>query len=154
MTLPIAFDGQVQLLDWSETAKGGAKIVLQLDGPEALEPFRSMTLAKRGAAGQRLAAVFVVVDDDEKPVAVERPKGGPLAKLAGQWCADVRFQNWIGTMYGNISEGSNPSEAVARDVLCDVCRIESRAELDHDAQARQRFNEYIREPYRKHAGAA
>lgn len=63
-----AFSGEVMLLDWSETAKGGAKIVLQLDGPDALEPFRTMTLAKRGIAGQRLMAVLVEIGEDEKPI--------------------------------------------------------------------------------------
>lgn len=62
-----SFAGEVMLLDWSETAKGGAKIVLQLDGPGALEPFRTMTLAKRGTAGQRLMAVMVEIAEDELP---------------------------------------------------------------------------------------
>lgn len=56
---------EVMLLDWSETAKGGAKIVLQLPSPEDLEPFRKMTLAKRGVAGQRLAVAMVEIHDDE-----------------------------------------------------------------------------------------
>lgn len=68
------FKGEVMLLDWSETAKGGAKIVLQLDGPESLEPFRTMTLAKRGVAGQRLMAVMVEVGDDDRPAMPSVPK--------------------------------------------------------------------------------
>jgi hypothetical protein len=82
------------LLNWSVTANGGAKLVLQLPDEEALEPFKAMTLAKGKHAGQRLAAVFVEIGDDEKPVPQRRPGAGPLAQLAGRWCEDERFQQF------------------------------------------------------------
>lgn len=76
-----SFAGEVMLLDWSETAKGGAKIVLQLDGPDALEPFRTMTLAKRGIAGQRLMAVLVEIGEDEKPLDGAGGLAGPGSRI-------------------------------------------------------------------------
>jgi hypothetical protein len=60
---------EVMLLSWSDTASGGAKIVLQLADPDELDAFKQMTLAKKGHAGQRLMCVLVEIDPDtERPV--------------------------------------------------------------------------------------
>lgn len=74
------------------------------------------------------------------------PKGGEWAKLAGIWCNDRDFWDWAST----VSEAGDINTALqAREFVCDLCFIESRAELDHDPQALGHFNEEIRHPFMK-----
>lgn len=137
----VIFKGELQLLRWSETSNGGATVTFQLADPAELEHFKDMTLAKKGQAGQRIAAMMAEVGDDEQPVQQPgKPKGGELARQAGIWCADPRFQQWF-LVSGEI-------EAKAK--VCDLCWIKSRSELDHDKNAADRFNNLISAPYRKH----
>lgn len=70
----------------------------------------------------------------------EKPKGGPLARLAGQWCADPQFQYWIG------AEGAEDAAERVRM----QCGIKSRAELDHNSDAASRFDWMIRKPFMQH----
>ena len=92
---------EAMLLRWAETSNGGATIVLQLSDAADLEHFKRMTLAKKGQVGQRLMVGVAEIGDDEQPVApaAGKPKGGPLSILAGQWCADPQFQEWLNTTY-------------------------------------------------------
>ena len=87
------YNNEAQLAGWSESNTSGAMIRLWLPDSKALEPFKALTARKGGTAGQVLALCVVVVGDDGKPeqqpepaVEPEKPKGGPLAKLAGMWC--------------------------------------------------------------------
>jgi hypothetical protein len=152
------------LLAWAETSQGGSRIVLQLADPDDLEPFKAMSLAKgRGKnaiAGQRLMVAFVEIGDDEQPVAesqddmnrrltkrvMDMPiaKGGPLSRLAGRWCNDEAFQKWI-TPLGEI-ECRGDSETAAALVRT-LCGVKSRAEIDHDPKAAEKFERLIRRPF-------
>lgn len=67
----------------------------------------------------------------------EKPKGGPLAKLAGQWCADPHFRHWLGAKDADD----------AADIVRLKCGIQSRAELDHDKYAATRFEVIFRKPF-------
>jgi hypothetical protein len=66
--------------------------------------------------------------------AIAKLKGGPLARLAGQLCGNPRFQAFMGAS----------SADQAADYLRTRCRIDSRAELDHDQDAAQRFHQVRR----------
>lgn len=68
-------------------------------------------------------------------------KGGQLARLAGQLCAQRHFQQWLG------AESTEHAAAIVRG----VCQVESRAQLDHDDEARARFHKHIRGPWVKGA---
>lgn len=146
---------EVQLLDWSETAKGGCKIVLQLPGPEDLEHFRAMTLAKGGKAGQVLMAVFAPVDPSEappEPVEAAHRKPGPLCILAAQWCRDPHFARWLRNTFFKWNGKGMASvevftEAECRAVILDRCKIGSRRELDTVPAARETFERDFRKPY-------
>lgn len=89
---------------------------------------------------------------------VGRPKGGALAKLAGQWCNLGSFFNWIRPVYdrklgGNGSAfGDWDSDEVCASEFCRhavlvMCDIDSRAMLDHDPIAAEKFHRLIRLPY-------
>lgn len=58
------FSDEVMLLRWAESNASGATVTFQLCDPAQLEVFKSLTLAKRGQAGQILACVLVPIDPD------------------------------------------------------------------------------------------
>lgn len=140
----IAFQGEVQLLNWSETHNGGAKIVLQLADAADLESFKVMTVRKGKVAGQRLAVVMVEIGDDEQPVAQAEPKARPgeLCVMACTFCADMRFQYWVSTQCGACD-----TEAEAKTFILGMCGVESRKDLDSNLVASNRFHKDIREPF-------
>jgi hypothetical protein len=141
----IAFKGEVQLLRWSETSNQGATVTFQLADPSELERFKTMTLAKKGMVGQRLAAVMVEVGDDEKPIEQPAPKQKPgeLCILACTFCADKEFWKWADW------EREDPctNEAEAKQFILDKCGITSRKELDTSIAAAKVFHEEIRKPF-------
>lgn len=71
--------------------------------------------------------------DHEK---AEKPKGGPLSQLAGQWCNDETFQRFLNQRYG---EKCTTKEETAQ-LLRHLCGVESRADLDHDPDAKAEFH--------------
>lgn len=76
----------------------------------------------------------------------EKPKGGPLAKLAGIWCHDPEFWKWLETDPDNACHSAQG----AAHCLYAICGIESRVELDNDPAAAERFHRLIRGPYSRH----
>ena len=77
------------------------------------------------------------VAGDDIPTAYEKPKGGLLARLAGQLCAEEKFQSWMCV----------ETEAGAAKLVREICVVDSRAELDHNEMAAERFHTQIRKPY-------
>ena len=70
-------------------------------------------------------------------------KGGALAKLAGRFCQQAAF--W------RFAKVDGP--AAAAQWIRRTCEVVSRAELDHNAAAAQRFHELVRKPFVKAKGA-
>lgn len=75
-----------------------------------------------------------------------RAKGGELARLAGIWSNEQSFWDWVEMIQANPCHG----EEAAAAFIYAVCGIESRAQLDHDAVARGKFDQLIRKPYAKY----
>lgn len=153
----VAFKDEVQLLSWSETSNGGAKIVFQLPDGQCLDPFRDKALGKKG--GQRYMCVLVEIGDDEQPVR-RGPEAGPLCKLSAMWCGRVDFREWLEHHFPDtwfaarekLSEetfGEVPSVDIAAETVRMVCDAKSRKDLDTDPLARERFNLNIRLPFGK-----
>jgi len=141
------FHGEVQLASWSETHNGGAKIVLWLADPSDLDVFRTLTLRKGNTAGQRFMVAMVEIDDDEQPVQPppakpEPEKGGALANLAGMWCDAQEF--WLFLRAQRCPCGSAKEAA---EIIYHVCKVKSRAELDHNEEAARIFQEKFRGPF-------
>jgi hypothetical protein len=80
---------------------------------------------------------------EQKPE--EKPKGGPLAKLAGMWCKDETFHEYFSQHVD--PETHEISDEGAADYIRAICRVDSRAEIDSNGEASVRFHEYIRQPY-------
>lgn len=79
-----------------------------------------------------------VAGNADVPAADENPKGGDLARLAGRWCNDPHFLEWVGVA----------TEQEAAAFIYAECGIESRKELDHNRRAADIFHANIREPHR------
>lgn len=73
-------------------------------------------------------------------------KGAALARLAAQLCEQKAFQNWVVSRIGAAPQGVSEQQHAAQFVR-DACGIESRAELDHDANAATLFHAAVRRPY-------
>ena len=131
------FQGEVQLAGWSETHTGGCKVTFWLADTSDLDVFRTLTVRKGNTAGHRLACVLVEIGDDEQPVEPIEMKGGPLAKLAGMWCRDNYFREWLWSV-----TDMEPDEYIKH-----ICDIDSKRELDHNKISATRFHTLIREPF-------
>lgn len=154
------FKGELMLAGWSETHNGGAKVTFWLPDPTDLDAFKSLTIAKGKTAGHRFMAVLVEIGDDEMLKAstdakiIGAAKGGAKARLAGILCADPAFQKWLFDRKGVvILSPTVDREASAAATVREVCRVRSRAELDHNEAAGKRFDAEIRLPWQEHCNA-
>jgi hypothetical protein len=73
----------------------------------------------------------------------ERNVGGQLARLAGQFCNAEPFQSWLRKTYD--PKPRTPAEAA--EIIRLVCKVASRADLDHDEAAASIFHLQFRLPY-------
>lgn len=143
------FQAETMLLDWSNTARGGPKIVLQLSSEEELEHFKALTLAKGKHAGQILMAVFALVDPSEAPpdpTEAAHRKPGPLCILAAKWCRDPDFQHWVPIQFLARTRISCTEEE-CRAIILDRLKIGSRREIDTVPAAKEAFEREFRKPF-------
>lgn len=142
----IAFKGEVMLLNWNESKQGRTAVFL-LDEESESHPFKKFTTKKGKRAGQRFMAVLVELNDDDTPV-IQEKKGGPLSRSAAQMCENQRFQEFIVAWNRNLrmqwAEVHDPVENAAL-LLRRRCEVDSRAELDHNPVAANRFHVLMRE---------
>lgn len=163
---------EAMLLGWQRSHNGGSKVILQIPD-EDLVHFEKMTVKKGRIAGQRLAAVFVEIGSDERPVPqpetleqakAEAPKEkkeqlGALSKWAVMRCQDLDFQSWVKSNFQSqwdyVKEHHDPDlktdEERTKAVICLECGIDSRKELDTNDRARAFFDGQFRLPYSKRA---
>lgn len=140
------FRGELQLLRWSDTSTGGATVTFQLADVRDLDAFKDLTLAKKGMAGQRIAAIMAQVDDDveQAPAPVEpKQRPGELCIMACTFCADPKFWEWADKRSEEVIEG----ESGAKQFILDMCGVLSRKELDQHQTAADRFHKLIRLPF-------
>jgi hypothetical protein len=150
----IAFKGEVMLLSWAESHKGGRTGVFLFDDENEQHPLKQFTTKRGKRAGSRFMCVLVELNDDETPV---NQKGGPLSQSAARMCENQKFQEFLCTEYeeqftAHVEADRGPSgnkyemaERYATQTLRTICNVRSRAELDHDEQAAKRFHELMRE---------
>lgn len=138
MPMPAAIQGQLVSIKNVSTHKSAC---LTIHVPEeqalqAIEAFGWPTMVNP------VPVALARIDPNAKP---ER-KGGPLARRAGILCSEGAFQKFlterIGRPYANVT---NAEEAA--DYVRFKCEVNSRAELDHNPEAADRFraldSEYV-----------
>lgn len=77
-------------------------------------------------------------------IAADKQKGGALAKLAGMWCLEINFWNWLNSLPESMSVESKTD---AINNIYYICTIKSRADLDNNPEAADKFHRLIRIPY-------
>lgn len=92
-----------------------------------------------------VAIAPLVADFERREPTSEEPKGGPLCKLAGIWCKDKDFWQWLGDNYGQGVPVENEEDAA--ELLRAVCGVHSRSELDHVPAGAARFHNIVRNPF-------
>jgi len=79
--------------------------------------------------------------------AAEKVKGGEIAKWLGIRCKERAFWTFLESSckIGYFVENEDHAIYCVRN----VCQVESRAEIDNDPEAAERFHRLIRGPYAK-----
>ena len=128
-------------------ADGTLRISFDVEPAHAQDAFKLFAAPGTPAAIAALAVGY----EAKSPIITDypdKPKGGVLAVLAGRWCQDPDFWTWF-TSIGHYCENSIDAAENVR-YLCD---IKSRAELDHDSVAAEKFHRLIRGPFSKYVQA-
>lgn len=132
-------------------ADGTLRISFDIEPIHAQDAFKLFATPGTPAAIAALAVGYAA-KGEPKPEPLcepEKPKGGPLSKLAAMWCNDPEFWKWLEADPDNAA--SSPTGAAA--CIYDLCGIDSRAELDHSEIAAEKFHRLIRGPYSKYMQA-
>lgn len=139
----IAYQGEIQLLGWSESDRGGRVVKFQCSGDDDEHPFKCFP------SKARFMVVFVQVGDDEQPVQQERVvdalAGQLCSNVCAQVCKDKDFWTWI---EGQVWGVPITSEKKATEVVKELLGIESRRELDAYGDLQHRFKVEILGPFR------
>lgn len=163
------FEGEMMLLSGGNPLGQGMWVSFWLDDEGTDHPFSGCSGRSGEHPGDLFSVVFVELDDDDHPVnqhkrqrveAVHRPRGGALARLAGQFCANEMFFQWLSEQVpvGDPPQSRPPSwwrenDHAARWIRW-VCGVESRADLDNNERAASRFHERVRIPFRDWCGTS
>ena len=138
--MKIYWQGEVMLLNWSETSTRGRTVTFLLPEDDEHHPFRAATVKDGKRAGQRFAIVLVQVGDDEREV------GPSPSQTAAILCKDPQFWRWADER----SFMDVKSEAQARQFILDQIGIKSRSELDSSPPMHAKFLDQILNPFNEY----
>lgn len=120
-----------------DMADGSLRITFEFDPRHAAEAFALFGPRGRAVAVAALKDGSGAITSEKNKPAEDKTKGGEWAKLAGMWCNDPDFWDWCQVT----------SESAAVEMVRNYAGIKSRAELDNDPDALERFNKNIRRPF-------
>lgn len=142
MSVPTAFEGEIQLRRWSESSTQGVQVTFALAESAELDRFK-------GLEGKRFMAVLVQIGDDEQPVECEKKRVGPYCYQAVKWCNDPEFQAWVRTQIHKDAPFLKQPNFVELFIKR-TCGIDSRKELDVDLVSQGLWHKHIAGPYHKY----
>jgi len=145
MTVKTTYEGELQFVTYSDSSRGGPRVTFRLADRDELQKFI-------GLEGRRLMGALVLLSDDETPAEPPGPPAPaktdkPIAKWLALRCKEPEFQAWL-TSCGDFSEPLD--EALCRKLVCAWCRVQSRGDIDGNAEAERLFQSRIRGPWSKH----
>jgi len=134
----------------------------------------TLAAGNRSAAGVELAAVAQAgipedaggawqggcAEGGNTATASQPLKGGALAKLAGMWCNEPEFQQWLKRLspdlwdrYAANAPAGDINHLIAGNIIRAMVGVKTRAELDHNPVAASMFKRMILQPYANHQKA-
>ena len=155
----------MMFITWSLSPTNGAAITFELADRDAWSMLRcSPALAGSDDFVGKIEVMMIELDDEGKPIDVKQqakmermalkkewPKGGPRSIQAARLCADKDFHVWIKHQINWKSEGlpKNPeiTPAMCAEWMRKECDLDTRAQLDHDPAALQRFEDKVMSPF-------
>jgi hypothetical protein len=152
---------ELRFLRWAISSVHGAVVTFQtLDEKEWRRMREKSNAIDEGYTLDQLDAtelILIELDQEGKPINVKQRaklekqqrerswgKGGPHSKRAARLCQDNEFQCWVFSKTHGLwgGETSDTAEWMRKE-----CDIDSRAQLDHDPAALQRFEDRVMKPY-------
>lgn len=154
------FGGEVQFAGYSDSSRSGPRITFRMADRDELEAFI-------GKEGKRYMLAVVEIADDEtaaaptppaapKAPAPRRERLAPLCEWAVMRCAEPEFQRWAAARWdsGDMALTVHPEDVVpktreewAKYIVCLLCEVSSRKELDTNPDAAKRLHDLVRKPY-------
>lgn len=138
-------------------ADGTVRVKLDFEPQDAALAFALMGMPGSPVAVARLATENTGTTYTRKPA--NQSQGKPLAQLAGMWCASMEFHDWLAEerapiwhRVNQLNQGWSDDELAAECVRM-ICGVKSRADLDGNPDAAQKFLSQIRLPYLRHMEA-
>jgi hypothetical protein len=125
---------------WEQLQNGTYKLQVTVN-PDDIKDNADDVLLQfiRAGMGDIFMLGLAKVTEQGEPEQPIKPKGGPLSQQAGILCGDERFWGWL---HETGQTGLDPQlfdKTIAANWLRNHCRIESRAELDHNPAAAEKF---------------
>ena len=102
----------------------------------AIHPDETPEELLRDFVGARYACVMVRIKDDETATPYTN-----RVMTAGILCRTPRFHDFLSDVY----TFAKVDESIAAQLLCDLCGIESRSELNGNKAAMAKFDEVLKE---------
>lgn len=154
-------------ISWSLSATNGAVVTFEMEDYDRWHKLRHSPALASGyerAGLDKIEVMMIELDDDGKPINVEQraklermalkrkwPKGGSQSKRAARLCREEDFRRWVALQINWDSAGlpKNPevTPEVAADWMRTECDLDTRAQLDHDPAALQRFEDRVIKPF-------
>lgn len=150
---------ELKFIRWSITSSNGAVITFEMDDKEEWQRMRDGPALDAGYETHQLNMLeflLIELDQEGKPVNVEQkakiermalkrkwPKGGAQSKRAARLCQDDDFREWVVTKDASVK--GDP--ASLGEWMRKVCDLDTRAQLDHDPAALERFEQLIARPF-------
>lgn len=139
------WSGDVMFLGWSASHTGGVKLRFQLSEESDLKFLMELSRGTDASMGMRELDDDGQMVDEERKEKIESERGGPLSKRAAQLGRDPAFRHWISE---RIAPGlPSITEETCASYIRTICQVPSRAKLDHDTKAAERFHNQILTPY-------
>ncbi len=159
----VLFQGELMLAGGGNPLGQGMRERYWMDEEATSHPFSGCAGRRANEPGDLFMAAFVELDSDDEPINQEKrariekangaPKGGPLCKWAATKGHDKLFHQWLSECVPTkkglrpISWWTEPGEDRVAWWVRWICGVESRADLDNNAQAAEKFHDRIRRPY-------
>jgi hypothetical protein len=102
----------------------------------AIHPDETPEELLRDFVGSRYACVMVRIKDDETATPYSN-----RVMTAGILCRTPKFHEFLSETYSF----AKVDEPIAAQLLCDLCGIESRSELNGNKEAMERFDDLLKE---------